>query len=81
MARLTRPPPVPLSEALDILAGYASTDDPRYERAALRWLGRYALEVPNVSIEDVQRAATWLDALPDRPELIERLRGLTAPAG
>jgi len=81
MARLTRPPPVPLSEALDILAAFARDDDPRYEKAALRWIGRYALEVPGVAIEDVTRAATWLDVLPDQPEVIEKLRELVAPAG
>lgn len=71
-------PPVPLPEALDVLARFAASDDPRYDKAALRWIGRYALETPNVGIEDVQKAATWLDALPDRPELIDRLRGLVS---
>ena len=73
--------PVPLSDALDILAAFARDDDPRYEKAALRWFGRFALETPGIALGDLKRAAAWLDVLPDRPEVIEGLRGLVAPAG
>lgn len=71
-------PSVSLADALDVLARFAREDAPQYERAALKWIGRYALETPNVSIEDVLKATTWLDALPDRPELIDRLSALVS---
>lgn len=73
--------PVPLSGALDIVAAFARDDDPRYEKAALRWFGRFALETPGIALDDLKRAAVWLDVLPDQPEVIERLRKLVAPAG
>jgi hypothetical protein len=69
-------PRVSLVDALRIVELMAAADHERYERAAVKWLGRYATEGDGVTVDDVQRAATWLDALPDRPELADRLRGL-----
>lgn len=40
----------------------------RYEAAAVRWLGRFALEARNATLDDVRRAAEALDALPEDPE-------------
>jgi hypothetical protein len=34
----------------------------------VRWLGRFALEAPRVTLEDLQAAAAALDALPTRPD-------------
>jgi hypothetical protein len=38
--------------------------DARYERAAVRWLGRVCLERPEVSLADLELASTALHALP-----------------
>ena len=53
-----------------------------YERAAVRWLGRFALEARSATIEDVQGAAAALDALPDRPDTaMEQLMRVCARCG
>ena len=52
-------------------------DPDRYERAAVRWLGRFALEARGVTIHALRVAADALDALPDQPaEAMERLQRL-----
>jgi hypothetical protein len=49
----------------------------RYERAAVRWLGRFALEARDVTIDALRMAADALDALPERPvDAMERLQRL-----
>jgi hypothetical protein len=40
----------------------------RFERAAVRWLGRFALEARGVTIDAIQTAAAALSAMPDQPE-------------
>lgn len=53
-----------------------------YERAAVRWLGRFALEAKDVTIEDLRLAADALDALPERAtEAMERLQRLCVARG
>ena len=50
---------------------------PRFERAVVRWLGRFALEVRNVSLEDLRLAADAWGAFPQSPEAaMERLQSL-----
>jgi hypothetical protein len=57
-------------------------DPERYERAAVRWLGRFALEAPDVAIEDLRRAAETLDALPEQPSTaMEQLQALCVARG
>ena len=57
-------------------------DSGRYERAAVRWLGRFALEGRNVTIGDLRLAAEALDALPERAaEAMERLQQLCLARG
>lgn len=41
-----------------------SDDDERYDRAATRWLGRFALERPTARLEDLRLALHALEALP-----------------
>jgi hypothetical protein len=58
-------------------------DPERYERAAVRWLGRFALEAPGATIDAIRAAADALDARPDQPDEamglaalpVRRLRG------
>lgn len=57
-----------LRDALGLLALYASEDSPKYGKAAIRWLGRLALESDDLRLEDVQFAAAALHAMPTRPD-------------
>lgn len=70
-------PRVGLEDALRICLLIRGGDPDRYERAAVRWLGRFALEARNVTIDTLRRAAEALDTLRDRPtdgmEQLQRL--------
>ena len=57
-----------LRDALGLLALYAAEDAPKYPKAAMRWLGRLALESDDVSLDDLQLAAAALQSLPRRPD-------------
>jgi hypothetical protein len=74
-------PPMRLDDALRVCL--LLRDDPdRFERAAVRWLGRYALEGRAVTIEDVQQAAGALDALPAAPDAaMARLQAICVRTG
>jgi hypothetical protein len=68
-------PRVRLEDALRICL--LMRDQPGYERAAVRWLGRFALEGAQVDIEAIQEAAAALDVLPHRPDsAMETLAGV-----
>ena len=45
-------------------------DDPRFERAGARWLGRLCLEVSSVTVRQAQLVAVALSSLPDRSAAI-----------
>lgn len=64
---------VTLPDALALAALYASEGSPKFDKAAVRWLARYALERDAVRLADLQMAVTALAALPDRPERALRL--------
>jgi hypothetical protein len=70
-------PKVALDDALRICLVLRGGDPGRYERAAVRWLGRFALEAREATIADLRLAAGALDALPEHPdksmELLQRL--------
>ena len=75
-------PRIALDDALRICLVLRGGDPRRYERAAVRWLGRFALEASNATIEDLRRAADALDALPARPaDAMERLQMLCVARG
>jgi hypothetical protein len=75
-------PRIALDDALRICLVLRGGDPDRYERAAVRWLGRFALEARSVTIDDLRHAANALDALPDRPaEAMERLQRLCVARG
>jgi len=61
-------PRVGLRDALEVCLLLRDSDPDRYERAAVRWAGRFALEASAVSLEAIERAIAALSALPDRPE-------------
>ncbi len=70
-------PRIALDDALRICLVLRGGDPERYERAAVRWLGRFALEGRRVSIDDLRLAADALDKLPSHAteamELLQRL--------
>ena len=75
-------PRIRLDDALRICLVLRGGDPGRYERAAVRWLGRFALEGRNVTIDDLRLAADALDALPDRAaDAMERLQQLCLARG
>jgi hypothetical protein len=70
-------PRVALNDALRICLVLRNGDPDRYERAAVRWLGRFALEARDVTVQAIRGAAEALDELPDQPaEAMERLQRL-----
>ncbi|MBV9915665.1 MAG: hypothetical protein JO153_04115 [Solirubrobacterales bacterium] len=75
-------PRIALDDALRICLVLRGGNAARYQRAAVRWLGRFALEARNVTIDDLRHAADALDALPARPmEAMERLQRLCVARG
>ena|SRR5205823_13923469 len=72
-------PSVGLKDALRICLVLRDGDPNRYERAAVRWLGRLALEARGITIHALRLAADALDALPDQQsEAMRRLERLCA---
>jgi hypothetical protein len=75
-------PQVALDDALRICLLLRGGDPGRFERAAVRWLGRFALEGRGVAIASLRAAADALDALPQRAgEAMERLQELCVAHG
>jgi hypothetical protein len=75
-------PSIRLADALKICLLYRDQDIDRYDAAAVRWLLRVAAEASEVSLQDLQRAAAALDALPDQPDsAMERLSALCVQHG
>jgi hypothetical protein len=72
-------PYVGLPDALEVCLLLRDGDPERYERAAVRWVGRFALEAEDVTLEAVDRAIAALNALPHQPsEAMEGLAELCA---
>jgi hypothetical protein len=75
-------PQIALDDALRICLVLRGGDPERYERAAVRWLGRFALEARGATIEDLRIAADALDVLADHAaEAMERLQQLCLERG
>ena len=75
-------PRIALDDALRICLVLRTGDPDRFERAAVRWLGRFALEARHVTIEDLRQAADALALLPRRAaEAMERLQRLCLAHG
>lgn len=75
-------PRISLRDALRIVELIAAQDEDRYERAAVKWLGRLATEGRGVDLHTLQLASAALDALPDRPEsAMGTLRGIVERYG
>ena len=60
-------PRIDLPDALAVLLLMAAQGDPRYDRAATRWLSRLALERPSIRLAHVDQGVDALRALADDP--------------
>ena len=58
-------PTIRLDDALRVCLLIRDHDPEHYERAALRWVGRFALEARDATLADVRAAADALARLPD----------------
>ena len=66
-----------LADALELLKLIAEREPERYQRGAVRWLGRLMLERPGLSLAQAQLAMRALVALPsERATAIALLRQL-----
>jgi len=75
-------PQIALDDALRICLVLRDGDPVRYDRAAVRWLGRFALEARAATIPDLRVAAAALEALPTRTaEAMEQLQRLCVARG
>jgi hypothetical protein len=61
-------PWVGLRDALEVCLLLRDEAGDRFDRAAVRWLGRFALEGRDVTLEAIRSAAAALEAMPSRPE-------------
>jgi hypothetical protein len=61
-------PPMRLEDALRVVLLMRTGDEAKYDRACVRWLGRFAIEVKGVSLKELRDAAQALDELPDQPD-------------
>src|SRR5437870_814074 len=57
-------PAVDLADALAICLLMSARDDEHFERAAVRWLARLALERPTVGLGDLRDALVAFEAMP-----------------
>ena len=75
-------PRIALDDALRICLLLREGDPDRFERAAVRWLGRFALEAHQVTIEVLRIAADALAKLPRQPvDAMEQLQRLCLDHG
>jgi hypothetical protein len=66
---------IQLDDALEILIIMAVERDPRFDRAAARWVGRLLAETP-VGLADARWALALVERLPTGAESLRRLRGV-----
>jgi len=60
-------PRVALHDALAICLLMSDRDDERFERAAVRWLARFAIERPGVRIDALRHGLIAFEAMPYNP--------------
>jgi hypothetical protein len=65
-------PRVDLVDALHICLLMSTQDDDRFDRAATRWLARFAIERPQVGLDDLRLGLQALRTLPRDAEAARR---------
>jgi hypothetical protein len=63
---------VRLDDALEILALMAHESDPRFDRAAVRWIGRLFIETPPMTLKEARWVVAMVDQLPRCQETLQR---------
>jgi hypothetical protein len=66
MAEAAQMRPLGLEYALALTVLLAEARDPRFSRAAARWIARFAIECPLVDIHDIEAAVIAFARLPHR---------------
>src|SRR3954467_2283188 len=59
---------VSLGDALQVCVAIRDTKPEQFERAALRWIARYCVERPSVTLAQVRSAAEAFEVMARRPE-------------
>jgi hypothetical protein len=73
----TELPQVNLGDALVVCMAIREAEPERFERAALRWLARFCVERPRVTVADVRLAAGAFESMASDPAAaLETLSGL-----
>lgn len=63
---------VNLTDSLEILALMAQDGDPRFERAAARWIGRLLTETPPLTFKELRWIVAMVEQLPRCHESLGR---------
>jgi hypothetical protein len=61
-------PAIRLGDALQVCVLLRDREPERYERAAVRWIGRFCVERPDVTLEDVDHARAAFQIMRRDPE-------------
>jgi hypothetical protein len=62
-----------LGDSLEILSLMAQEGDPRFERAAARWVGRLLTETPPMTLREARWVVAMVEQLPRCHESLHRL--------
>jgi hypothetical protein len=65
-------PWVNLDDSLEILALMAQEDDPRFDKAAARWVGRLLVEIPPMTLKEARWVIAMVEQLPRCRESLHR---------
>src|ERR687886_3083990 len=65
-------PSINLDDALRVCLLLRTADAALYERAVVRWLGRFALEHQGATLAMLHQAVAAFERLPDNPEAAQR---------
>jgi hypothetical protein len=66
-------PWINLSDSLEILTLMAHEGDPRFERAAARWIGRVLVETPPMTLKEARWVLAMVEQLPRCRESLDRV--------
>jgi hypothetical protein len=61
-------PMIRLDDALQVCVLLRDREPERYERAAVKWIGRYCVEQPDVTLDDVEQARAAFAVMRRDPE-------------
>jgi hypothetical protein len=65
-------PWISLSDSLEILTLMAQEADPRFDKAAARWIGRLLLETPPLTLAELRWVVAMIERLPRCYEALHR---------